>query len=100
MKCYSFPELNLINFSQLISSVLVQKSFANSTVNLLIILEYDFIKSSFFSLALYPRGSMILRNKSEFPDINSQNLWGLCYLIFLHRDVWELAQNRKHNNQG
>jgi hypothetical protein len=58
--------------SQSISPLSLQKIFANSLVNLLIICEYDFTKSSFFSLALYPSGSMISVNRSLSPDINSQ----------------------------
>jgi hypothetical protein len=40
-KLYSFAELNLTSFSQLISPASLQKSFANSAVNLLTIIEFN-----------------------------------------------------------
>jgi hypothetical protein len=60
----SVAELNRTNLSQSISPLSLQNIFENSLVNLLIICEYDFTKSSFFSLALYPIGSMISVNSS------------------------------------
>jgi len=54
--CYFFgsavAELNRTNVSQSMSPLSLQNIFENSLVNLLIICEYDFTKSSFFSLAL------------------------------------------------
>lgn len=51
-------ELNFTNFCQSIEPLSSQKSLANCFVNLFTIWAYDFIKSSFLSLALCPRGSI------------------------------------------